>query len=73
MIGFFSKRCSAMHIGLGILATMAFTGWTILAGNDLVDYPFDLYYTGLLGNIVMFVVAYGSSYMIRQNAVPELT
>lgn len=64
LIGFFSKRCRATHIGLGILATMAFTGWTVLAGNDLVDYPFDLYYTGLLGNVVMFIVAYGSSYMI---------
>jgi SSS family solute:Na+ symporter len=44
---------------------MAFTLWTIASSRSAIDYPFDLYYTGLLGNIVMFLVAYGSSYIIK--------
>jgi SSS family solute:Na+ symporter len=62
LIGFFSKRCGVINIILGILATMTYTAWTI--ASDAVSYPFDLYYTGLLGNIVMFVVAWGSSFII---------
>ena len=65
LIGFFSSRCSTIHILLGIVATMAFTLWTIASSRSAIDYPFDLYYTGLLGNIVMFLVAYGSSYIIK--------
>ncbi len=65
LIGFFSSRCSTIHILLGIVATMAFTLWTIASSRSAIDYPFDLYYTGLLGNIVMFLVAYGSSYVIK--------
>lgn len=63
LIGFFSRRCSSLHIGLGIAATMLYTFWTLLSARQVVSYPFDLYYTGLLGNIVMFVVAYGSSFL----------
>ena len=65
LIGFFSRRCDARHIMLGIAATMTFTGWTIGFG-DATYFPFDLYYTGLVGNIVMFVVAYGSSFVLPQ-------
>ena len=65
LIGFFSNRCSTIHVLLGIVATMAFTLWTIASSRSAIDYPFDLYYTGLLGNIVMFLVAYGSSYIIK--------
>ncbi len=65
LIGFFSSRCSTIHILLGIAATMAYTLWTIASSRSAIDYPFDLYYTGLLGNIVMFLVTYGSSYVIK--------
>ena len=64
LIGFFSSRCEAIHILLGIIATMIYTSWTIVSSSGLQNYPFDLYYTGLLGNIVMFVIAYGSSFII---------
>lgn len=71
LIGFFSKCCGALRVGLGIPATMSFTGWTIAYSNGLVDYPFDLYYTGLLGNIVMFAVAFGSSFLVRRQPNPD--
>ena len=64
LIGFLSRRCQTIHIALGIAATMAYTAWTLASARSLAPYPFDLYYTGLLGNIVMFVVAYGSSFII---------
>ncbi|MBO6563548.1 MAG: sodium:solute symporter [Pseudomonadales bacterium] len=73
LIGFFSKRCNTIHIALGIAATMIYTVWTILSSRDVVNYPFDLYYTGLLGNVVMFVVAYGSSFVIRSKPEEVIT
>ena len=65
LMGFFSNRCQSLHIGLGIFATLWFTLWTIHSPPGFVNYPFDLYYTGLLGNIVMFATAWGSSFLIR--------
>ena len=65
LIGFFSSRCGTIHIGLGIFATMFYTLWTVASSRNLIDYPLELYYTGLLGNIVMFVVAYLSSFLIK--------
>jgi SSS family solute:Na+ symporter len=41
---------------------MTFTGWTLLSHRgllpDMLSAPFDLYYTGLIGNILMFVIGY---------------
>jgi SSS family solute:Na+ symporter len=73
LIGFFSKRCTTLHILLGIAATMFYTVWTIASSRDLVEYPLDLYYTGLLGNVVMFVVAYGSSFLIGQKSTDQIS
>ena len=64
LIGFFSHRCHGVHILLGIGATMVYTAWTLSPAGHRFDYPFDLYYTGLIGNLVMFVVAWGSSFII---------
>ena len=45
---------------------MLFTAWTILSARALVpeafSFPFDLYYAGFLGNVVMFLVAFGLSF-----------
>lgn len=68
LIGFFSKRCEAIHIGLGIIATMIYTSWTISSGATGNNLLFDLYYTGLLGNIVMFSVAWGSTFLIKSRS-----
>lgn len=62
-IGFFTKRGDARHILCGIGGTMIFTAWSIASTReilpDYLDFPFDLYYVGLLGNIVMFFIAFG--------------
>ena len=62
LLGFFTRKGDARSVWVGILFTMIFTAWTILAKNDLVpeslSVPFDLYYTGIIGNLVMFIVGY---------------
>ena len=54
-----------------ILGTMIFTAWTILSSKELLpkflSYPFDLYYTGLIGNIVMFILVYGIALTFSRN------
>lgn len=62
LLGFFTRRGDARAAWAGILCTMAFTGWTLLAHHGLLPealrVPFDLYYTGLIGNLVMFTVGF---------------
>lgn len=69
LIGFFSHRGDARHVVCGIVGTMLFTGWTVLSANNLLPtpltYPFDLYYTSFVGNVVMFTTVYGLSLLWR--------
>jgi solute:Na+ symporter, SSS family len=62
LLGFFTRRGDARAAGFGIVATMAFTAWTLLSQTGTLpaalSIPFDLYYTGLIGNVVMFAVGY---------------
>ena len=62
LIGFFTKQGDARAAWAGLVSTMVFTSWTLLSKNDLLpdslNVPFDLYYTGFVGNVVMFVVTY---------------
>ena len=75
VIGFFSTRGDARHVIVGIIATMTFTLWTIMSSQgvlpETLSYPFDLYYTGLIGNIVMFLIAYGASLFFPLNSSPQ--
>ncbi|MBF5057169.1 sodium solute transporter family protein [Alcanivorax sp. 521-1] len=60
LLGFLSRRGDARAAWWGILCTLAFTSWTVLTNEGLLpaalSAPFDLYYTGLIGNLVMFAV-----------------
>jgi len=62
MIGMLTTRGNGRAAACGIVCTMAFTSWTLLAKNGLLpeslNVPFDLYYTSIVGNAVMFIVAY---------------
>lgn len=62
LLGFFTRKGDARAVWVGILFTMTFTGWTILAKNGFLpetwNVPFDLYYAGIIGNLVMFLVGY---------------
>jgi SSS family solute:Na+ symporter len=62
LLGFFTRQGDARAAWCGIVLTMLFTAWTVLANKGLLpealSVPFDLYYTGLIGNLVMFLVGY---------------
>lgn len=62
LIGFLTRKGDARAVWAGIVATMIFTAWTLLAKKGLLpkslSVPFDLYYTGIIGNVVMFIVVY---------------
>lgn len=62
LLGFFTRVGDARAAWCGIACTMTFTGWTLLSHRgllpDMLSAPFDLYYTGLIGNILMFVIGY---------------
>ena len=55
-------RGDARAAWCGIACTLVFTGWTVLTNKGLLpealSAPFDLYYTGLIGNLLMFIVGY---------------
>ena len=62
MLGFLTNKGDARAVGFGIGATILFTCWTMLSSRQLLpkalEVPFDLYYTIIIGNIVMFVVGF---------------
>ena len=62
LLGFFSQRGDARAAWCGIACTLVFTGWTVLTNKGMLpealSAPFDLYYTGLIGNVLMFVIGY---------------
>lgn len=64
VVGFFSRKGSSGAAWCGIVATLLFTAWTILSKKGMLPEsliaPFDLYYTGLIGNVIMLVVVYGA-------------
>ena len=68
LLGFLTKAGDARAAWVGIACTMAFTAWTILAKKELLpdalSIPFDLYYTGLIGNLLMFAVGYTASRLL---------
>jgi SSS family solute:Na+ symporter len=70
LLGFLTRRGDARSVGCGIVATMSFTGWTLLvqfAPGVLPGWaraPFDLYYTIIIGNVIMFCTGYFVSFLL---------
>jgi len=62
MCGMLTTRADQRAVFCGIVGTLLFTSWTILSQRNLLpDYltvPFDLYYTGIIGNLIMFLTGY---------------
>ncbi len=71
LLGFFTNRGDARSVWTGIAFTMVFTAWTVVAKHwpdalpGCLRVPFDLYYTGFIGNIVMFLVGFGVSFAFK--------
>ena len=59
MLGFFTKKGSQRSVWFGIILTWIFSICVILSKKGILPtVPFDLYYAGLIGNLIMFVVGY---------------
>ena len=58
LLGFCTRRGGAKAVWFGVVLTILFSLWTVLAKQNLLPsglhVPFDLYYTGIIGQIVMF-------------------
>jgi SSS family solute:Na+ symporter len=75
LIGFFTRRGDARAVWVGIASTATFTLWTLGIFPDSLSVPFDLYYTSMIGNVVMVAVGFGASlcWRRRKHLAPELS
>lgn len=69
LLGFFTKRGDARAVWSGLLLTGLFTIWTVLAKKEVLPdsmiVPFDLYYTAIIGNLLMFIIGFFSAVLFR--------
>ena len=74
LLGFFTTLGDARAIWSGLLLTALFTIWTILAKKELLPdgwgLPFDLYYTAIIGNFIMFMTGFFMAQFIFQRQEP---
>lgn len=60
LLGFFTNVRGVASIWAGIISTLTFTIWTVFSARGIlpesISFNFDLYYTIIFGNIVMFFV-----------------
>lgn len=65
LLGMFTRKGDARAAWCGIVATLLFTLWTIASARAWLPppwrLPFDSYYTMLLANLLMFVVAFAAA------------
>ena len=58
LYGFLTRHGDSRAVWSGVIVTMVFTAWSVLASRQLVpeflQLPFDLYYTGIIANVLMF-------------------
>lgn len=79
LLGFFTTRGDARSVWSGLILTALFTCWTILAKKELLpdgwNLPFDLYYTAIIGNLLMFISGFFVAQFIfkRQTPVGEFS
>ena len=73
LLGFFSRRATQGSIILGMVFSLALTVWYLLTvlGHlpDWLAYPFDYYYIGILGNLLMIVVGYFCGSLFKRRHV----
>lgn len=79
LLGFFTDQGDARAVWSGLILTALFTIWVILAKKELLldswVLPFDLYYTAIIGNLLMFVIGFFTARFIfqRQSAVGDMS
>ena len=68
MLGFVTTRTNSKSVWVGIVITFIFSLWSVLAKQgilpEFLQFPFDLYYTGMIGHILMFASAFVAAALI---------
>jgi len=68
LFGFITKRGDSKTVWIGVAFTFLFSIWTIMTDYgllpDWLSVPFDLYYTGIIGHIVMFATIFIAALLI---------
>ena len=68
LLGFVTERANSKSVWLGIAVTFVFSVWTILSKqgvlHESITVPFDLYYTGMIGHILLFATAFVASVFV---------
>ncbi len=75
MMGFLTTRGDGRSVLVGILAAVSFSAFISLAGlgwlpgglSETVSLHFETYYTGLVGNVLMFVLGVGVSSLLPKH------
>ena len=74
LLGFCTRRGSAKSVWFAVVLTMLFSSWTVLAKQSLLpawlQVPFDLYYTGIIGQIVMFAGIFTAAFLLSERKKP---
>lgn len=65
LLGMLTRVGDARSVLVGIACTLLFTGWAMLMQFKFIQPWFDLYYTALLGNVVMFGTSYIAARLIK--------
>ena len=78
LLGFVTERANSKSVWLGIGVTFVFSVWTILSKQGVlpesITVPFDLYYTGMIGHILLFGTAFvGSVFIFSKEKKKDLT
>ena len=78
LLGFVTERANSKSVWLGIAVTFVFSVWTILSKQgvlpDSLTVPFDLYYTGMIGHIILFATAFvASAFIFKKKDKKDLT
>lgn len=76
MLGFFTRLADARAVIVGLICTIAFTAWAVMAERKILpewlNVPFDLYYTMMMGNIIMCVTVVAASFVFpRRTPLPS--
>jgi SSS family solute:Na+ symporter len=65
LLGFLTTKGNSGSVGMGIVFTVLFTFWAVLSNKgalpNFLTLPFDLYYTVIFGDTIMFLIGYSLS------------
>lgn len=65
LLGILTRVGDQRAVLVGIVFTLAFSVWALLMQFGIIKPAFDLYYTALIGNVIMFVASYIAGLLMK--------